>query len=355
MDDGPFINNIFKDRLGILKDIFEFPLRAVDIKQIVESQDSLGIIFHENTPTINNYNVPVLSFKKESSKEFKYNKVLQNINSAVLLNSEPYYFACLNENFYKYLSDETNNLLELNLSRLPSKIYLKPNFNNVYYEFYSNEDQTEIFEVSSKDYNLKKEKLSLKYKVYKNLFFNDNGIESFVEFNKQNIIQTNQFVSEPFDSFFDKDSIKHIIGVDKKLYVLLSNGDLHLGFEKESGEQYWNLIDRNILLINVKINNISEIEYVRGIDLRDNRLVIFNSLVSTGSRQNKKCRFLAKNFTFNYFGENFSGIQHGFLYTNGRIEGWQHGKYFVNSEPTTLDKNGNGTWSGKQYINGLEV
>lgn len=354
MDNSPLLNNIFKDRFGVLKEIFPLPLRAIDIKDVIESESSLGILFQENTPTFNDTNIPIISFDKKSF-EFQYNNYLKNIKSAVLIENNPHCFVCLNDQEYKALSDQTKNNSEINIPRLPYKI-ISGNNNN-YYEFYSKKEATDVYEVSANQFLLQKENLTLKHKIYKNLFFNINGIEVFVDYNLQNCFKTSTLTtSESFVNYFELDSIKQAICTDDKIYVLLNNGDLYLGYYKNSKSDYWNLIDANVLFMNTKNKeNSSETECIRGVDLRDNRLVVFNSLVSTGVRKDKKCRFLAKNFTFGFFGENFNGIQHGFEYKNGRIEGWQYNKYYVNNEPTTLDKDGNGTWGGKQYINGLEV
>jgi hypothetical protein len=354
MDNVPLLNNIFKDRTGVLKEIFPHPLRAIDIKEVVENKNNVGILFQENTPTLESVNIPIIMFNKKNF-QFRYNNQLKSIKNAVLIENNPYYFICLNEQEYKALSDQKENSSEINISRLPSKII--SGFDNNYYEFYFKENKTEIYEVSANQFLLKKENLTPKHKIYKNLFFNNNGIEVFVDYYLQNCFKTNTSItSDLFTGYFEKDSIKQAICVDDKIYVLLNNGNLYLGYKKNIKSNYWDLIDANILFINTKNKeNSFETECVRGVDLRDNRLVVFNSLVSTGIRKNKKCRFLAKNFTFGFFGENFNGIQHGFEYKNGRIEGWQYNKYYVNNEPTTLCKDGNGVWSGKQYINGLEV
>ena len=379
--DYKFGNIVLKDRPGSLKNVAKNPLRGVDIKDFFynPSSNSIYVIFQDYllSPNFDTLvlqiflNVPENVEVENFSEYFIFNytrTVKQIVPIGITIDHVPYFFAFLSETGLSYHSNyETSNSV-LNIPRSPTKILRKPEVSSRYYEVYTDSAVKEIS--PSTDYYKPLSSAGereVTNKLHKDLFFNDNGIEIWVDSDNLNELKyylDYTGLSHPIDGVFHVNDIKHIIAIKTgsipeqiTFYVLLKNGKLFYGATGLTQDTIipWSLIDENLLTISQTVNDLGAFTNILyGIDLRNNYLVRFNSPGTTGERliTGGKFRFIDGRFGIRWFDENFSGNLHGFTYTNGKIQGWQHGKYYIDSQPTTLNYNGTGWWNGSFYQNG---
>jgi hypothetical protein len=347
-----YINNLFKNCLFL---DYLYELRAIDIKNfIVCADNNIAITFSETTPTKNFKKPPLLVIQDElnfKTKEYDFSGFVKNF---IAISWNTYFGIILtSNNEYGYVNE--NNTWFIN--RTPNKILCKANNSKKYFELYNtNENSSDVYLIDAfKDNNSNVSDLQLFCKIYKELFFTENDMEVFIEINNLTKVayKKNNTIcySESFENIFNIDDIKQIIVIEDKkntrFYVLLKNGDLFLGYENDI--HFWLKIDSELLTITIE--NFYPFKLF-GIDFKNN-LVEYTLFNSSGFRYDDKFRFISKDKAISCLNENFTGIQYGFEYKNGYIQGYQNGIYFINNEKTTLNEFGDGKWKGKIYKKGI--